>query len=157
VYQAVRPILFKQPGDVIPFVVEREGRIVRAEVVLAGGVELPAASFARLDEFVQPKLRVAQLGTGLVASQSEHSQRPEFLTHDEFWNESEPDRSMAAEDKLKLLQKALARYQNAIVYLQGRLQQEQVQRAETESMMRGLQKQIDLLRAQIGEGGQRSE
>ena len=56
VYEAVRPTLYKQPGDLLRFTIEREAKQVGVEVVLGGGVELPGASLQVLGQLVQPKI-----------------------------------------------------------------------------------------------------
>jgi serine protease Do len=64
VYQAVRPMLYKQPGDTMEFLVEREGKQIRASVVLGGGIELPSAPFANVRQYLRPTLDVRQIGEG---------------------------------------------------------------------------------------------
>ena len=54
VYQAVRPMLYKQPGDTMGFLMQREGKQIRASVVLGGGIELPSAPFANVRQYLGP-------------------------------------------------------------------------------------------------------
>jgi membrane-associated protease RseP (regulator of RpoE activity) len=59
VYQAVRPLLYKQPGDVMSFLVrDGEGEVRSVEVVLGGGVLLPSAPSVKIANLIEPKVIV---------------------------------------------------------------------------------------------------
>jgi serine protease Do len=55
VYQAVRPTLYKQPGDKMTYLVQQGDEFRTIEVVLGGGIALPANS---IPNFFEPKLVV---------------------------------------------------------------------------------------------------
>ncbi len=147
VYQAVRPILFKQPGDTVRFLLEHDGSLRDVQVVLAGGVELPSASFATLGQFLQPKLQVEELGEGRYVAGSEHTGRREFLARDDYEDLPDGEKRVTAADKIRLMERALERYQQAIGSLQNRLQQEQEQRTKTDAMVRSLERQLQSLQS----------
>ena len=150
VYQAVRPILFKQPGDRVRFRLERDGDVRELEVVLAGGVELPSASLATLGQWLQPKLRIESMGEGRYAAHSEHAAAREFLGPDASTAADEHGpRPATATEKIQLMQEAAERYQRAIVFLQSRLEDEQQQRARTESLIQDLHQQIRTLQSRL--------
>jgi hypothetical protein len=68
VYQAVRPMLYKQPGDSMVFLIERDGKSLEASVVLGGGIELPSAPFANVRQYLRPTLDVRQIGEGMYTA-----------------------------------------------------------------------------------------
>jgi membrane-associated protease RseP (regulator of RpoE activity) len=150
VYQAVRPTLYKQPGDKMEFVVEHEGESRTVEVVLGGGVELPSAPFANLGRYVRPKLELEKVGDGVYASRSAQSTLREVFAPSGVPDKPEDDTITAAE-KIQLLEKALDRYRRAIEYLQDRLARERQERQQTGTLLRSLQEQLDLLKKQLSE------
>ena len=152
VYQAVRLTLYKQPGDKMEFVVQREGDERTVEVVLGGGVELPSAPLANLGQFIRPKLDVEPLGEGRYAARSGRA-----TVHEVFAPAAGADdgafekQGMTAAEKIQLLEKALDRYRQAIAYLQDRLRREQQQREQTESLTRSLESQLRELKARLSQ------
>lgn len=149
VYQAVRPILNRQPGDKIVFKVRRDDDIRDFSVVLGGGVELPAAPFANLQQLVRPKVDIEQVGDGWYASRSAQRTLQEVFAPANAAQPDDEPKPVTSTEKIKLLEKALDRYQRAIVYLQQRLGSEQEHRLKTEKLIKSLEQQIDDLKQQL--------
>lgn len=152
VYQALRPVLHKQPGDKIVFRIRRGDTVRNFEVVLGGGVELPAASFANLQQYVRPKLEVEPVGGGLYASRNEQGTLQELFSPLEPREAATKTQPLTSAEKIELLEKALDRYQKAILYLQNRLSREQDDRAKTQELIRSLEQQIEGLKRQLPKG-----
>jgi serine protease Do len=144
VYQALRPMLYKQPGDKMEFLCERGGTQRTVEIVLGGGVELPAAPFANLRQYVRPRLDVREIQGGLYATQSGPSDLREVFAPERTPSNA-PQPATAAE-KIALLEKALDRYRQAIVYLQDRVRSQEQQRQQTDALIRSLQEQVEELK-----------
>jgi len=150
VYQAVRPVLYKQPGDKMEYVVDQQGDVRVVEVVLGGGVELPSAPFANLGEYVRPKLDLEKVGEGVYASRSGRNTLREVFAPSGLPGPKPPEnRTMTSAEKIQLLEKALDRYRGAIKYLQDRLTREQQERQQTDAILRSLQDQLDDLKKQM--------
>lgn len=152
VYQAVRPMLYKQPGDKMEFVIDHQGDVRAVEVVLGGGVELPSAPFANLGQYVRPKLDLEKVGEGVYASRSGRNTLREVFAPSGLPDpRPSDDRTMTSAEKIQLLEKALDRYRGAIEYLQGRLTREQQERQKTDTILRSLQDQLDDLKKQLSQ------
>ncbi len=152
VYQAVRSMLYKQPGDKMEFVIDQQGDVRVVEVVLGGGMELPSAPFANLGQYVQPKLDVEKVGEGLYASRSGRNTLREVFAPGGLPDPEPPEnRTMTSAEKIQLLEKALDRYRGAIQYLQDRLTREQQERQQTDAILRSLQDQLDELKKQLSQ------
>ena len=150
VYQAVRPTLYRQPGDKMEFMIDQDGEIRTVEVVLGGGVELPSAPFANLGQYIRPKLDLEKVGDGVYASRSAQSTLREVFAPSGLPDSNTPEnRTMTAAEKIQLLEKALDRYRHAIEYLQDRLSREQQERQQTDTLLRSLQDQLDALKKQL--------
>ncbi len=140
VYQAVRPVLGKQPGDTITFQIARNDEIRDTEVVLGGGIELPSAPFDNLTRLVQPKIDLEQLpGGGYRAKKGGGEIREVFAFPPE--PEIDPAGELTDARKIELLQTALDRYRAVIVYLQEQLKKSEHQRLRSESLLRSLESQ----------------
>jgi S1-C subfamily serine protease len=151
VYQAVRTVLFKQPGDLVVFTVEQQEGIHAAEVVLGGGVELPSAPFANLGRYVRPRLDIQQLEDGRYALRTGQSSLREVAVPSPPVNEG-PDTArpvVTAVEKIQLLEKALDRYQQAIVFLRDQLNRQQREREQTDQQLRALQAEIDRMKQRM--------
>ncbi|MFT7639850.1 MAG: S1-C subfamily serine protease [Pirellulaceae bacterium] len=140
VYQAVRPVLNKQPGDTIEYVVLQDEKRKSIEVVLGGGVVLPSAPFAQLGQYVRPKLDIAGNGQRMVARNARGTEREVFATG----NEPAPK----VDERIRLLEKALDGYRSVIIYQQNKLLKEQEER---EKRVDEMQKQIEQLRQELSE------
>ncbi|MCH5374508.1 MAG: PDZ domain-containing protein, partial [Planctomycetes bacterium] len=145
VYQAVRPMLYKQPGDKMVFQIDRDGRTIEAVVVLGGGIELPSAPFANLRQYLRPKLDVEEVAEGFYAARRGSDTIREVVAPDRRAEKQGEDSPVSAAEKIQLLGRALDRYQQAILALQQRLQQQEQQRQQTDQQIRSLQQQIERL------------
>ena len=146
VYQAVRPMLYKQPGDSMVFLIEREGKSLEASVVLGGGIELPSAPFANVRQYLRPTLDVRQIGEGMyTARRSQDTIGEVFAPQPLAAPLQDSDRPVSAAEKIQLLERALERYQQAMLALQQRLLDEEQQRQQTERQIRTMQQQIEQL------------
>jgi S1-C subfamily serine protease len=147
VYQAVRPMLYKQPGDKMLFLIDRDGKTLETSVVLGGGIELPSAPFANVRQYLRPTLDVQQTGEGSYAARrGPDTMREVFAPQRPAGSADDRDRPASAAEKIQLLERALERYQQAILVLQQRLQQQEQQRQQTDEQIRLLQQQIEQLR-----------
>ncbi len=128
VYQAVRPMLYKQPGDTMTFQIQRDRQTIEATVVLGGGIELPAAPFANVRQYLQPALDVRQVGQG--SYQARRNQRPtrNDLSPEPAGNPPDDSDRLATESEaVRQLRKDVQRYQQSIVALQRKLLDQQKQ------------------------------
>jgi S1-C subfamily serine protease len=144
VYQAVRPMLFKQPGDTMTFQIQRDGKTMETTVVLGGGIELPAAPFANVRQYLRPTLDVRQVGEGAYAAR-----RGPELTREVLAPQSvvplpeEKARPASAAEKIQWLKRALEQHQQAILALQKQLQEQEQQYQQAEQQLRSLQQPIE--------------
>jgi S1-C subfamily serine protease len=146
VYQAVRPMLYKQPGDSMVFLIERQGKCLEARVVLGGGIELPSAPFANVRQYLRPALDVRQIGQGTyTARRSQDAIGEVSAPQPRAAPLEDSDRPVSAAEKIQLLERALERYQQAMLALHQRLLEEEQQRQQTEEQIRTMQQQIEKL------------
>lgn len=148
VYQAGRPVLFKQPGDVATYEVRQGDQTRQVEVTLGGGVELPNASLEVIGEYILPKVDVEGAGSGrFYAKRGRDQVREVFGPGQE--DEARPAEARAATsaEKIKLLEKALEGYRSVIVYQQNQLGQREQERRATEQRIQELEKQLESLKA----------
>lgn len=145
VYQAVRPMLFKQPGDTMTFQIQRGATTIEATVVLGGGIELPAATMANVRQYLRPVLDVRQVGEGSYAAR----RGPAELTREVFAPQSvvplpkEKAHPASAAEKIRWLERALQQQQHAILALEEQLQEQEQQRRQAEERLRSMQQQIE--------------
>lgn len=141
VYQAVRPTLYKQPGDTITFMVQQKNGIRSIEVVLGGGVVLPGAPSINLAELFQPKIIVDGSAKD-VAGSSTGDRNKEFTASN---GAAEP----AVPSVRQLLEKALDRYRNVIVLQQEQINRNKLERATTEAQIEALQAELQALKKKL--------
>lgn len=139
VYQAVLPTLHRQPGDVVRFGVERNGIPQNVDVVLGGGVELPAPSQELLGQLLSPRLQVGRDGAGNYYAQPSQGHLREVFAPSLPAEEPQPRGGPA--EKLSLLEKALDRYRQVI-----ELQQKELRQREQE--VQALQSELSRLKQQ---------
>lgn len=123
VYEAVRPTMYKQPGDTVRFRVIRVENDKQSEheyeVILGGGVELPRLSHNDLGQLFRPRVEVgrrdgqyfAQTGRGHIREVAADPLPGDL----DLQQPPQP----TAEQKIDLLMKSLERYQ-AVIELQQR-------------------------------------
>ena len=148
VYQAIRPVLYKQPGDTMQFTVQNKDRVRQVQVILGGGVALPATSVNKLSQYVQPKI-------DLSSSTSRAAVQPQLRPHQEV-SLPEDDGEITpaprtSEQKIQLLEKALDRYRRVIIYQQGQLASQRQEALQTDKQLEKLQQELDALKKQIGQ------
>ncbi len=147
VYQAVRPVLFKQPGDEMHYTVQQNDTVRTLRVVLGGGVLLPPAPSVELASYVQPRVVVESPGPIKPGAQiAEVSKGP---ADEPAAAPAEP--AATADEKIALLQKAIDGYRNALVFFQGKLVREKQARTETTKRMEQLEAEIKDLKKQLDE------
>jgi S1-C subfamily serine protease len=133
VYEAVRPTLYKQPGDLMRFSIERDSKPLTLELVLGGGVELPGASLQVLGQLVQPKI---DLGVSRTNNALNRTTNNEIKVRDSFNTQQmnlEP--RDAYNDKSRLLEKTVEHYRGVIDKQLSELsQREQSQRQIAEEL-----------------------
>ena len=126
VYQAIRPILARQPGDTLELLISKHdtGETRKVSVVLGGGVALPAASLGQLGRLVRPKLEVEGMAGGYRSRAG--SQVREFVSSDDEDDVLAPAEAPAPnlDARIRLLEKTLDRYRRVI-----ELQQQQLDEA----------------------------
>ncbi len=134
VYQAIRPVLIRQPGDRVVFTLEREGEQREVAVVLGGGVEVPRGRWHDIAQFVQPKIEWKQsdVASGIRARRKV----------DPAVAASIPGPSSEMARRQALLEKSLERYQAALKALQRRLQESEAERKELQRQVRELQAEV---------------
>jgi membrane-associated protease RseP (regulator of RpoE activity) len=129
VYEAVRPTLYKQPGDTLTFLIRRGEEEKQIEVVLGGGVELPGASLSVLGQLMAPKI---DLGLAIKRDGAQRAQAAEVTIRENFSAVpgSAEGQGGANGDKERLLEKANERYRNVIAQQQRELarQEEELRR-----------------------------
>jgi S1-C subfamily serine protease len=151
VYEAQRAVLQKQPGDKIAFHVQRDGVERKVEVVLGGGVELPAPpADQNIAEWIRPQLEIEGLGQGRYRSQGAGGEVREVLSPPAAEGESDEElRPRTPSEEIALLQKALDRYRQAIVYLKSELSHRETERRAAEQKLEELQKEIEALERRL--------
>ncbi len=147
VYQALRPILGKQPGDTISLLIEHDNQVRSVQVVLGGGVQLPSAPFENLTRWVQPKIDLEGIAKGVFRTRSATGQVHEVFAPGVApeWDDESP---ASPANKIELLEKALERYRRVILYLQTELKESRQDRDQHETMIRSLENEIQLLKRQ---------
>jgi hypothetical protein len=156
VYEAQRTVLQKQPGDKIAFLVQRGAAEHKVEVVLGGGVELPAPpADQNIADWIRPQLDIEGLGQGRFRTQDGRGEVREVFAPppdaEDAEDEAENDdlRPRTPAEQIALLQKALDRYRQAIVYLKNELARREQDRQEDQQRLEQLQKEIESLERQL--------
>lgn len=143
VYQAVRPVLRKQPGDRVSFLVRREDRQLTIPVVLGGGVELPSTAPRRLSTLVQPKINVENLPQGGVRASSTTGEVREFGQTDFALPETQSPKTATDARKIQLLKRALDRYQTVVAELSRQLEKSEAEHKRAAARIEVLEKQLE--------------
>jgi len=118
VYQATRPILTKQPGDQVRFLVQQENATRNIDVTLGGGVVVPGAQVGKL---IEPKVVVESIADFKVPATLAPSSQTDS-------NVAVPLSKLPPGDLLKL---AVDRYQTVIEVQQGQLRKQDRELYET--------------------------
>lgn len=151
-YQAVQPVLTRQPGDTLTYVVQQAGGQKSIEVVLGGGVELPAASTDGLGNFIRPKFDIEIVSKGVARSKAAGGEIRELFAPGNLPDVRQPEAAQPSiAESIKLLDKALDRYRSTIEFQQGRLAKQDEERAETTKQLDALKARIRALEKQLEE------
>jgi S1-C subfamily serine protease len=154
VYQAVRPLLYKQPGDVMEFLVRNpQGEIRSVKVVLGGGVLLPSAPSVKLANLIEPKVIVSGQTAPDVTHRGAEIAEVAVSGDDDAGgnNPQNADGSSGGEtiaalqQKIRLQEKALDRYRSAIAAQQAQIAEALQDRLKTEEELLQLQAQVEQL------------
>lgn len=150
VYEAQRAVLQKQPGDKVVFLINRQGREHTVEVVLGGGVEMPAPPpDQNIADWVRPQLDVEGLGQGRFRTQDGQGEVREVFAPGAPQVEDDELRPRTPAEQISLLQKALDRYREAIVYLKNEVVRREQDRLEDQRRLEQLQREIEQLERRL--------
>jgi S1-C subfamily serine protease len=143
VYQVVRPLLSKQPGDTIVYLVQQQDGLRTIEVVLGGGFVLPAAASDELASLFQPKIVVAgggRIGKTEIRELAAHARQPDAI---------EGPAGQTNEEHRKLLEKALESYRRVIEFQHGQLLLRNQEQARSQQHIKSLEAEIQSLKEQL--------
>jgi serine protease Do len=151
VYEAQRIVLQKQPGDKLELLIQRAGVERAVEVVLGGGVEMPAPPpNQNIADWIRPQLEIEGLGAGRFRTQDSRGEVREVFSPPPAQGEDDDDlRPRTPAEQITLLQKALDRYRQAIVYLKNELAKREQERRDAQEKLDQLQKEIEALERQL--------
>ena len=155
VYQAVLPMLSKQPGDVMVFRILRDGTEQDVQVTLGGGVEMSSAPLDLLSGLIQPKVQLARDAQGVITrhdSRDDKSPAIRNVFSPPLLLDEPPPAQPTSSDKIALLEKALDRYRSVIELQQQQLSGEVKRRQEQEKTLETLRAEIETLRRLVTDG-----
>lgn len=109
VYQAVRQVLVRQPGDAISFRIRQGTKDRDVQVVLGGGIEVAGGRA----ELVRPRLDI-EVANGGIRARTGTGVRELIAPADGLPARLEIPNSVSDAEKIRLLERAVERYQNAI-------------------------------------------
>jgi len=150
VYQAIAPVLRKQPGDAVAFSVRRNMEEQECRVILGGGIELPPnQQLARAPGVVDPRVVVQRVGRDRFGLQQGETIRN--LAVVPTLPEEDPPQAdpLPPDRRVELLEKAVDRYQAMMVLMREELKRRDQQQQQTETLVESLQHEIDDLRRRI--------
>ncbi len=146
VYEALQPVLQRQPGDSLQLVLVRDDKQVPVELVLGGGIALPPGSDVHSLGGTARRLSVSRVGDN------------EFAVHDSQgsvrnlrFDEHGADVTRTEYKPIDVLQKAVDRYGRAIVTLRDEIQQRDQERTEALRRITDLQVEVDTLRRRLSQ------
>jgi hypothetical protein len=151
VYQAVVPLMKKQPGDTLTLLVEQADGRGEIEITLGGGVELPGPQFAGPIGLVDPRIEVARVGKNRFDLRDARGSVRNLAVDPH----APPD--TAEQPQIQLLQKALDRYGSLIERYQEELQRRDQEHAEARELIESLRQEITDLKRQVDESGRPSK
>jgi serine protease Do len=144
VYQAVAPLIRKQPGDTMTFLVEQEDGRRSIEVTLGGGVELPGPHFAGNLGLVDPRIEVERVAKNQFDLRDRRGGVRNLSVEP-----ATPGRT--AEQPVKLLQRALEQYGSLIERYREELQRRDREQSAARVRIDSLQAEIGELKRQLDE------
>jgi S1-C subfamily serine protease len=145
-YDALRPTLYKQPGDTMSFQILRGEEKKTIDLVLGGGVELPTASLEVLGKLVAPKIDLSlnPKRNGGSSPQAADVTIREVYSAQPVTAENK-DAALASE-KLRVLEKATERYRMVIEQQQRELSRMEEERREQIEQLESLKSQLESLK-----------
>jgi hypothetical protein len=137
VYEVIRPLLAKQPGETMQFVVQQSAGERRVSVVLDGGAVINEAPTFVASSNVAPAgvVEVRELGFPAKAfnvTRGENTSRAATITQ-----------PVATSEQVEILQKQLDRYGTALETLNGELKRRDQELAERDELIQSLKKQLE--------------
>lgn len=140
VYEAVRPVLSRQPGDTLTYRVRNDDGVRDLTLVLGGGVALPSASLKNVTRLIRPKLEIEGLPSGIRP----RSTAPKFLAN------ADQDSPVPADKRGQaLLQKAQEAHLRVIAAQQEKLRELQRQREEDQRQLQLMKQQLEELKTML--------
>jgi S1-C subfamily serine protease len=143
VYQAVVPLMKKQPGDTLTLLVEQADGRREIEVTLGGGVELPGPQFAGPIGLVDPRIEVARVGKNRFDLTDARGTVRNLAV------DANGPHGTAEQPQVQLLQKALDRYGSLIERYREELQRRDAERAEARELIESLRQEIIDLQREV--------
>ena len=143
VYEALQPVLQRQPGDALPIVVRRDGQERQFDLVLGGGITLPPEAQIAGDLQAR-RLQVSRVGEREF-SVRDHRGSVRNLR----FNQEAVEQTSQPMSPLQILEKAVDRYGRAIVALQSEIKKRDQERIETLNKIDEMQEVIEALRQQL--------
>jgi membrane-associated protease RseP (regulator of RpoE activity) len=144
VYQAVVPLLKKQAGDTMTFLVEQADGRRTIEVTLRGGVELPGPHFAGALGLVDPQVEVARVAKNRFDVRDRRGGVRNLAVEPQ-----QPEASAEEEPGVRLLQKALDQYTTLIERYREELQRRDREQAASRAVIESLQAEIADLKRKL--------
>ena len=142
VYEAVRPVLSRQPGDTLTYRIRNAKGTRDVTLVLGGGVAVSSPSLATVSTLIQPKIEIEGLPNGIRT-----------LTKNRFRNfagaddDNEPPKP-TSQRQTELLQRAVDGYQKVIALQQEELRNAKEARERDQAMLEELRRQVEELKKQ---------
>jgi S1-C subfamily serine protease len=135
VYEVIRPLLAKQPGETMQFVIQQPTGQKHVSVVLDGGAVIHEAANLTASSGVAPAgvVEVRELGFPAKAYS---------VTRDNATRAATLARPAATSAQVEILQKAVDRYGAALETLQAELHHRDQQLAERDALIQSLQQQL---------------
>jgi hypothetical protein len=112
-YQAVLPTLYKQPGDIVRYRVQRETGEQELSITLGGGVEVPQITQNQMGQLFLPRVEVGRSRDGNFFAKTDRGHLREVGAAPQPGDKEQPA-APTADQKIDLLIKSLERYQKVI-------------------------------------------
>jgi serine protease Do len=146
VYQALAPVLTRQPGDTLKLLVGSPEAARDVHVTLGGGIELEGGlgGLEHVAGLVQPRIEVERVGSGRFDLRNAGGGVRNLAA------DSAPAAAPDSEDStIRLLEKALDRYGRLVESLQEEVRRRDAERADTTERIEALMQEIAALKATI--------
>jgi len=145
VYQAVVPLMKKQPGDTMVFLVQQKDGRRTMEVTLGGGIELPTTAHpASVMGLVDPRVEVARTGKNRFDLRDAQGGVRNLSV-----DSAPPGEGETADGQIRVLQRALDRYAHLIEWYRDQLHRRDGEQTELEERVRLLKTENAALNQQL--------